>query len=66
VRPSLSVALPNMCRSRRHHEGRHGESLARRHANPRAYPSFKKGPTARTFRKADRVIYCFAGKINAG
>jgi hypothetical protein len=30
---------------------------ARRYADPRAFPSFKKEPTTWKFRKADRVIY---------
>jgi hypothetical protein len=30
---------------------------ARRYADPRAFPSFKKEPSAWKFRKADRMIY---------
>ena len=33
------------------------KAKAKRYASPRAFPSFRKEPTERKFRKAGRVIY---------
>jgi hypothetical protein len=38
-------------------QARRAARKARRYADPRAFPSFRKEPTTWKFRKADRVIY---------